>query len=752
MYCCSSTISESEEENQGKSIISLLSSSCGEEEEEEEEEHNHVIAESSHSNSETDSTQIETTSNKNSTKVQQEKENQHQKWACRRCTFLNDPQKNICELCEFRQHSSSLRASSHQQSLQSSKAQELKKIQDWDCIESDSDSDKAPTVQRSDHRTSVKPLPSSGSSSSFRQNTLDFQVQARRTQGIKRRLTKRSFPSATPPPKAKASENNMLWIDKYLPKSMDDLCIPKKKAQEIYDWLYDNTNISSSPTVHGKKRLLFLCGPPGVGKSTALRCIAKTLNIHIKEWHDVTSLGRIGYDPMLKDDFVSQSVGKTSTIDDLIDFMNRSVNYTALPLMAHTRRNLRQLKNASVSHQQHRQIVLIDHLPKSLLENNSSYQQQSHSITSPHIKFQQLLQQYIEPLTFASISSHHHHHQYPLVIFYNEIKENSRVDLKQMGRVFSDQVVLSPFTSILQVKQVTSSQMKKILSNIIHKEKKQMNQKELDQIIENSHGDLRHAINMVQVINHPIYQFSSFSKRKTNNSNSSNCKRRDIHQQEQQDEMEKKKKKDSNKDLNQITVGRDTFYSELHLVGKLVHAKKPHTTQIFEQIHASIASSAMEVDAILAFMQENCIDHYTEIDELSKALEIFSFSSKMICHSFFQGENGNIFFQQTKNIVTSLIARSIALTNDHPAPSKFRPIRKPKMYSIFNRALCHDDNMKMTNGSRWIHRSSSLGRMEVDSFKQLMPSSLKQQEQDEQLQVEIGFELETEDEIEDFSE
>ena len=77
-----------------------------------------------------------------------------------------------------------------------------------------------------------------------------------------------------------------LWEDVHAPKTVEDLCINKKKVQEISDWLHYNASPRSDVC---QKRLLFLCGPPGSGKSTAVRCIALQLGLLVKEWSDSSS-------------------------------------------------------------------------------------------------------------------------------------------------------------------------------------------------------------------------------------------------------------------------------------------------------------------------------------------------------------------------------------------------------------------------------------------------------------------------------
>lgn len=232
-----------------------------------------------------------------------------------------------------------------------------------------------------------------------------------------------------------------LWVDSHDPQSIDELCVQKKKLQELSEWLQRNAMPSAlrpQQSVHPRKRLLFLCGPPGCGKSTAVECVARHFGIRIKEWQDNTATSRT----LFREEYVSSA-------DDFMDFMNRSVKYSALPTTTITparNRNLtpakrtlqggertdRALLNMTSSTNQ---LILIQNWPQSVNKESSAEQ-----------KLQEIFKQLIDPSADPF---------YPVVCIYSDVRE-SKIDVGHLGRVFSDAVLQSPFTTVLSFNAVTS--------------------------------------------------------------------------------------------------------------------------------------------------------------------------------------------------------------------------------------------------------------------------------------------------------
>lgn len=72
-------------------------------------------------------------------------------------------------------------------------------------------------------------------------------------------------------------QDTTIWVDKYAPQNIDDLCVAPKKVQEVRSWME-----TRSPS----KKFLILVGSPGIGKSTMVRLLAKHSDATLHEWSD----------------------------------------------------------------------------------------------------------------------------------------------------------------------------------------------------------------------------------------------------------------------------------------------------------------------------------------------------------------------------------------------------------------------------------------------------------------------------------
>jgi len=68
----------------------------------------------------------------------------------------------------------------------------------------------------------------------------------------------------------------MLWVDKYSPKTVKDLIGHSSVCSQVAQWL----SLAVRPP---SERGLLITGPPGIGKSTLIRVVAKELGYHVAE-------------------------------------------------------------------------------------------------------------------------------------------------------------------------------------------------------------------------------------------------------------------------------------------------------------------------------------------------------------------------------------------------------------------------------------------------------------------------------------
>ena len=163
------------------------------------------------------------------------------------------------------------------------------------------ESDSSLRKMRSVSRSTVLPPRQSGSSSRSRN-------------GEKRPKLSDSFTTAT------ATTDSEMWIDKYAPRTAEELCVAPKKVEEVRSFLARHASRARArrrrrpeerPAPAGKPwdapaghdndgaafpaaALLLLTGSPGIGKSAAVRALAREMRMEVRAWHDAPAEYRPG--------------------------------------------------------------------------------------------------------------------------------------------------------------------------------------------------------------------------------------------------------------------------------------------------------------------------------------------------------------------------------------------------------------------------------------------------------------------------
>jgi len=114
-------------------------------------------------------------------------------------------------------------------------------------------------------------------------------------------------------------EKQMLWVDKYAPKTQNDI-IGNKGAITNYEvWLRDWDDVilkghkkaidfrkKDPPKLNAKACII--SGAPGIGKTSAVRIIGKKLGFHILELNASDARGKLKIEELLKDCSKTQSI------------------------------------------------------------------------------------------------------------------------------------------------------------------------------------------------------------------------------------------------------------------------------------------------------------------------------------------------------------------------------------------------------------------------------------------------------------
>ncbi|ETP29140.1 hypothetical protein F442_21680 [Phytophthora nicotianae P10297] len=598
-------------------------------------------------------------------------------WECRMCTFLNeDTRASRCELCE---------------SARPGLPRKTRKLSQW----------LSQPMNKTEHNSSTKKQSSGASmepievidSSESGNSDDDASVTSAASYNGEATLLRRSNGKV-----ATAKTNQGLWTDLYAPKTVDDLCVNKKKVQEISEWL--DRNASPQPGVF-QKRLLFLCGPPGSGKSTAVRCIARQLGLLIKEWEDNSAAGKLNYERMLREDFWTPQI---SGVDDFSDFIHRSSAYAALPVATSRHASsiggkcrLSSTQPGSGNLQKTGQVILIESWPESWSKDKSLYEE----------KLQRIYQHVVDPAGGC---------RYPVVCIYSDV-QGSKIDLDHLSRKFSREVMHSPLTSVININAVTSVQLKKHLTRITAQENCPFQPADIQNIIDSSNGDMRHALNMLQLsLNPNVKKHKAVSATTTKKG-----KRRRV--------------SSANSEASTAPSAsiRDPFLSDFHVVGKLLHGKmlanknadesalrNGANTIDYDQI---LDASAMPLDRVLALVHENSIAYFTQVEDLSGALDLMSLCEVLVAESY-SGVRSSEAFKRSRGVAQAILMRTVAVTNENPAPKAFRPITRPQTYTAKQRIVSRREEMLVaTRGGKHGLQHACTGDVfafEVEPFLTIM--------------------------------
>ncbi|KAK7360237.1 hypothetical protein VNO77_02220 [Canavalia gladiata] len=114
-----------------------------------------------------------------------------------------------------------------------------------------------------------------------------------------------------------------LWVDKYKPRSLEELAVHKKKVEEVKTWFEER--LKPSKGVHSNN-VLIISGQAGVGKSAAIHVIASHLEVIVCGWNTPT--------PVIWQEHLYNSgsgTQYTSKLDEFETFVERIRKYGLLP-------------------------------------------------------------------------------------------------------------------------------------------------------------------------------------------------------------------------------------------------------------------------------------------------------------------------------------------------------------------------------------------------------------------------------------
>jgi cell cycle checkpoint protein len=414
------------------------------------------------------------------------------------------------------------------------------------------------------------------------------------------------------------TNNVVMWVEKFAPKSSSELCVAPKKLKEIKSWV-QNSMSSISKSQQQQQKLLVLVGSPGIGKSTTIRIIARELNTSILSWNE-------SFHQRTSTDIHSGglfSVEQTSALNSFNEFLQQSGSGIA-SLQVVSSSEDRSINNSNA-------IILLEDLPN------------LHGV-SAELRFRNMMSRHLQ-------RSH-----VPTILVFSDVSEG-RHRPEDLERLINPDILYdNEQTTIMQIQPVTKPKMKKVLTAIAKQENCRFSTNFFEEIHHQSNGDIRHAIMTLQL------HATGRPKAKSGT----------------------------------ITLGnegqnnRDTKLSTFHSLGKLLYAKRAldvnGDSRLAFDPETILQRSDLGIEGSLRFLEFHSVDFFTDITELSRAYSSFSDVADMLGYATAPGRNRGIHDGSSSvfpyDCASSIAGRTVANTNIHPAPNKFRQFSRPKVFDV----------------------------------------------------------------------
>uniref|UniRef100_A0A7N0ZT17 Cell cycle checkpoint protein RAD17 n=1 Tax=Kalanchoe fedtschenkoi TaxID=63787 RepID=A0A7N0ZT17_KALFE len=116
--------------------------------------------------------------------------------------------------------------------------------------------------------------------------------------------------------------HKQLWVDKYKPRSLDDLAVHKKKVEEVKMWFQERLRPCKDVCL---SQVLIVTGQTGIGKSSTIHMVASHFGAKVCEWTTPT--------PTLWQEHMhmsSSGMRYTSKLDEFENFVERMRKYGSI--------------------------------------------------------------------------------------------------------------------------------------------------------------------------------------------------------------------------------------------------------------------------------------------------------------------------------------------------------------------------------------------------------------------------------------
>ncbi|KAJ8567637.1 hypothetical protein K7X08_019845 [Anisodus acutangulus] len=420
-----------------------------------------------------------------------------------------------------------------------------------------------------------------------------------------------------------------MWVDKHKPHFLEELAVHKKKVEEVKTWFEERLKAAMD-----NNNVLLVAGPSGVGKTATIHAIASHLGATIWEWTTPT--------PTVWSEHLHNSnsgLQYKSKLDEFEGFVERARKYG--------------LTSPSLKGSHASVILLIDDLP--VVNGRVAYE-----------RLQRCLKLLVQLVCIPTAIVITNYDKDDSADFSTRCWEELLVSLHSAGAC---KVNFNP---------VTVNSIKKTLTTICRKEKREVGADMIELIAKASGGDIRHAITSLQYL----------------------CLK--LHRRPILPSKERLDTVDCLDDVFCLPFGKDESLSLFHALGKFLHNKREseHTTASDRDafllkekfVRFPLKMDAPEVVLCQAhgqartlsdFLHENVLDFLNE-ESIDDAWLVASYLSD--ADFLLSSLNGQSRDFGAENIIqsaaASVAARGVLFGNAHPVSSRWHAVRRPKLWEV----------------------------------------------------------------------
>ncbi|CAE6264627.1 unnamed protein product [Arabidopsis arenosa] len=452
------------------------------------------------------------------------------------------------------------------------------------------------------------------------------------------------------------SKNTDLWVDKYRPRTLEELAVHKKKLEEVKSWFEESFDFSKAGL---RNNVLLVTGQAGVGKSATIHLIASILGVTVYEWNAPI--------PTIWQEHVhnsSSGLKYTSKLDEFENFVESTRKYGVMA-------------SSSTEGIKAPVVLLIDDLP--LVNGRHACERLQNCllllVRSTQIPTVILITDYDKADSSAQTA---------------RSMEDAQSSLERAGAL---KVAFNP---------ITKNSIKKALQRICREEHCKVTTMEIDQMASASGGDIRHAITSLQL----------FSVKPDLNHTKIKSPRPGMDDSYHGNEQTMYSGLDSG---ISSCFGRDETLSLFHALGKFLHNKRETDNVIVSDcsnslVHDEFARLPLKMDApekvlsqahgqagrVVDFLHENVLDFVSEgaIEDAWCVSSYLADADLLLAdlRGKMSGQNKTEDVPQSAG--ASVAVRGVLYGNKQPCSSRWHVIRKPKLWQVEQSSIQTKKNLR----------------------------------------------------------